>query len=197
MSFLIHWLFNPAGVTPHGFCLLWQPGLLWTHALSDTTVGVAYLAVSLALAVFARRRGDLAFRPVFWCFAAFVLLCGLGHWLAVLTLWVPAYGIEGAVKAATAAVSVATAAALWRSLPQALALPSPAQLNQANAALRDSEARHRASFERSPAPLYTLDGDDIVIDVSDSWLATGARWLGAPSPGSARPAPKPGSRPTA
>jgi C4-dicarboxylate-specific signal transduction histidine kinase len=58
-----------------------------------------------------------------------------------LTLWFPAYGLEGVVKAATAAVSLFTAVALWRLMPQALALPSPAQFRQANEALIESQAR--------------------------------------------------------
>jgi signal transduction histidine kinase/CheY-like chemotaxis protein len=137
------WLFDPAGLTPHGFCLLWDPGLIWLHALSDIGIGVAYFTIPLALAVFARRRRDLVFRPVFWLFAAFILLCGTGHLLDVLTLWVPAYWADGLVKAATAIVSIVTAVALWWLLPQALALPSPGQLRDANAALLASEERLR------------------------------------------------------
>ena len=86
------WLFDPSGLTPHGFCLLWEPGLLWLHALADICVGLAYFSIPAALFVFLRRRPDLVFRPVFWLFAAFILLCGGGHFIEVLTLWVPAYG---------------------------------------------------------------------------------------------------------
>jgi signal transduction histidine kinase/CheY-like chemotaxis protein len=137
------WLFDPAGLTPHGFCLLWDPGLIWLHALSDIAIGVAYFTIPMALAVFARHRRDLVFRPVFWLFAAFILLCGTGHLLDVLTLWVPAYWADGLVKAATAIVSIITAVGLWWLLPQALALPSPGQMREANAALQESEDRLR------------------------------------------------------
>jgi signal transduction histidine kinase/CheY-like chemotaxis protein len=140
---LTTWLFDPSGLTPHGFCLLWDPGLIWLHAASDIGIGVAYFTIPAALAVFVRRRRDLVFRPVFLLFAAFILLCGTGHLLDVLTLWVPAYWADGLVKAATATVSIITAVAVWWLLPRALALPSPAQLRQANAALLESEARLR------------------------------------------------------
>jgi signal transduction histidine kinase/CheY-like chemotaxis protein len=99
----------------------------------------------LALVVIARRRSDLVFRPLLWLFAAFILLCGTTHWLDLVTLWVPAYGLQAIVKVATAAVSIFTAVALWRLLPQALTLPSPAQLREANAALRASEERFHQS----------------------------------------------------
>jgi PAS domain S-box-containing protein len=134
------WLFDPSGLTPHGFCLLWEPGLIWTDALSDGGIALAYMMIAGCLMAFARRRADLAFRPLCWLFAAFILLCGTAHLLDVVTLWLPAYGLEASVKAANAIVSSATALVLWRMIPRALALPSPAQLRQANAALRDNQA---------------------------------------------------------
>lgn len=134
-SDLGNWLFSSSGPTAHGFCLLWEPGLIWTFALSDTSVALAYFSIPITLAVIGRRRRDLVFRPLLWLFATFILLCGTTHWLDLLTLWVPVYGLEAVIKAATAAVSVFTAIVLWRLLPDALALPSPAQMREANAAL--------------------------------------------------------------
>jgi PAS domain S-box-containing protein len=144
MNALAHWLFNPSGLTPHGFCLLWEPGLIWLHALSDIGIGLSYFAIPIVLSVIIRRRPDLVFRPVVTLFAAFILLCGTGHWLDVLTLWVPAYGLEGVVKALTAIVSTVTAVALWRLTPEAIRLPSPLQMRKARADLRvvrQAEAR--------------------------------------------------------
>ena len=166
-----NWLFDPSGLTPHGFCLLWQPWLIWLHAGSDTAISLAYFSIPLALAIFASRRRDLVFRPLFWLFTAFILLCGTGHAFNVLTLWYPAYGAEAVVKLLNAAVSVVTAVALWRLLPQALALASPGQLRDANEALRQSEARHRVSFVQSPVPMHVLDRNGVVTSVSNSWLA--------------------------
>ncbi len=139
--------------------------------MSDTGIALAYFTIPLALAIFARRRSDLVFRPMFWLFATFILLCGTTHLLDVVTLWVPAYGLEAMVKAATAIVSMVTAVALWRLLPHALALPSSAQLQAANLALQESEARHRASFEQSPVPMHMFDGQGIVTGVSNTWLS--------------------------
>jgi signal transduction histidine kinase/ActR/RegA family two-component response regulator len=148
-------LLDPSGLTPHGFCLLWEPGLLWLHAASDALIGIAYYSIPLALIYFVRRRTDLVFGWVFWLFAAFILACGTTHFLSIVTLWQPAYWLEGAVKAFTAILSVGTAVALWPLLPRALAIPSPQALRDVNeelarriadrdkaeTALRASEAR--------------------------------------------------------
>jgi signal transduction histidine kinase/HPt (histidine-containing phosphotransfer) domain-containing protein len=153
------WLFDPAGLSPHGFCLAWEPGLIWLHALSDVAIGSAYFTIPFALMVFVRKRQDLVFRPVFALFAAFIFLCGTGHWLNLLTLWVPAYGMEGVVKGMTGVVSLITAGTLWLLLPRALELPSPAQLKRANDTLLEHEqieirlvaAVKEASLERESA----------------------------------------------
>ncbi len=168
---LANWLFDPSGLTPHGFCLLWQPGLIWTYATADVGIGIAYFTIPIGLAWFARRRRDLVYGRILWLFAAFILLCGTTHWLDVLTLWVPAYGLEAAVKTATALVSLVTAFALWRLMPQALSIPTAARMRETSDALRQSEARYRLSFEQSPVPLHTLDGNDVITGVSNSWLA--------------------------
>jgi signal transduction histidine kinase/CheY-like chemotaxis protein len=139
-SALTNWLFNP-GLTPHGFCLLWDPGLIWTYALSDAGIGLAYFSIPVALAAIARNRSDLVFSPLLWLFAAFILLCGTTHWIDVLTLWTPAYGIGAAVRVATALASVFTAIALWMLLPDAVTFPTPEQMREANAELKSTQER--------------------------------------------------------
>ena len=144
LSEIGRWLVEPAGLTPHGFCLLWEPGLIWLHAGSDFVIGSSYLTIPFALMAIIRQRQDLLFRPVFILFAAFILFCGAGHWLDLLTLWIPAYGIEGVVKAMTAAISLLTAVATWKLIPAAVKLPSPSQLQAAHMALTEREEAARA-----------------------------------------------------
>ncbi len=173
-----------SGLTPHGFCLAWQPGLIWLHAVSDLLIAAAYFSIPAALLTFLRRRSDLAFKPVVGLFAAFILACGTTHVLGAVTLWVPAYWLDGAVKALTAVLSVLTAALLWPLLPKALALPSPVQMRRANEALarevaqssaatirlRQNEARQKLLYARTPAALYAVDAQGTLLDVSDRWL---------------------------
>ena len=65
--------FNEGGLPPHGFCLLWDPGLIWLHVVSDAVIGVSYYSIPLALAYFVGRRKDVAFGWIFYMFAAFIL----------------------------------------------------------------------------------------------------------------------------
>ncbi len=147
------------GLAPHGYCLLWDPKLVWTHVVSDLLIGLAYFSIPVVLASFLARRRDVQFGWVVGLFAAFIMACGLTHFMSILVLWVPAYGIEGLIKGVTAIVSVGTAIALWPLLPKAIALPSPAQLAVANADLvmrvgeRDDalEALKRETAERERA----------------------------------------------
>src|SRR3954471_21404664 len=137
-SSLVSWLFDSEGLAAHGLCLLWDPWLIRAYTLSDIGIAIAYFAIPVYLLVFARCRRDLAVRPIFLLFATFILLCGTTHVLEVVTLWQPAYGLQVVVNAATALVSICTAIALWWLMPIALRLPSPAQWEAMNAALRES-----------------------------------------------------------
>jgi signal transduction histidine kinase len=128
MSGLQDWLLDPGGLTPHGFCLAWQPQLLWLHAGSNLLIALAYYSIPLALMLFVRRRSDLAFPWVFWLFAAFILACGTTHVLRLATIWLPMYWLDGMVMLLTAAISIVTAVMLWPLIPRALALPTPERL---------------------------------------------------------------------
>lgn len=131
--------------SPHGICLLWQPELIWLHVVSDALIALAYFSIPVALTIFVSRRRDIRFGWVYWAFAIFILACGLTHVLSIYTLWVPVYGIEGLVKAATAAASIFTAAMLWPLLPKLLAIPSPFELHEAKTALAEEEIKSRDS----------------------------------------------------
>jgi PAS domain S-box-containing protein len=131
--------------SPHGICLLWEPELIWLHVVSDAVIAMAYFSIPFALAIFVSKRRDLKFGWVYWSFGIFILACGLTHILSIYTLWVPVYGIEGLVKAATAVASIVTAGMLWPLLPKLLAIPSPFELRQAQEALKEEESKGRDS----------------------------------------------------
>ncbi|WP_071515526.1 PAS domain S-box protein [Geitlerinema sp. PCC 9228] len=132
---------------PHGHCFLWKPELVGLHVTSDLLTAVSYYSISLLLLYLIYRRSDLPFENIFWLFAAFIFCCGTTHLFAAWTLWQPIYWIEGAVKAITAGVSVWTALVVIPLIPQALNLPSPEQLREANRQL-EAEIRDRRETEK-------------------------------------------------
>lgn len=121
---------------PHGHCYLWQPDLVWLHILSDSLIAFSYYSIPLTLVYFIRRREDIPFKNIFILFCAFIISCGTTHVMEIWTLWHPYYWLSGTIKAITAIISFYTALNLIPLVPQALALPRPAQLEKANKALQ-------------------------------------------------------------
>lgn len=139
-------LFDSSSFIPHGHCYLWRPGLVWLHLISDAIIALAYYSIPLTLFYFVRKRKDLPFHGIFLLFAAFIIFCGTTHIVAIWTLWHPIYWLSGLIKAGTAIISMFTAIELVPLVPQALALPSPTQLQEANTALH-SEIDERLRIE--------------------------------------------------
>ncbi|NJR32914.1 MAG: hypothetical protein HC778_09085 [Chamaesiphon sp. CSU_1_12] len=141
---------------PHGHCYLWNTQLVGLHLLSDLTIAIAYFSIPLTLFYFVEQREDLPFNWIFTLFGAFIVLCGTTHLLEVWTLWHPVYWLSGSVKAMTANRVRHTQRSCWcRLIPQALKLPSPAQLEAANRELQQ-QIRNR---ELAEAHIQQLNED--------------------------------------
>ncbi len=138
------------GFMPHGFCLLWRPGLVWLHVMSDTGIAASYYMIPAVLAYFIARRRDLPFPAIFWMFSAFILLCGTTHLMNIWVLWRPNYYVEGWIKAATAIVSITTTVMLFYYVPKGLELVGAKQLADENvkltAMVEFSEERERVTL---------------------------------------------------
>jgi two-component system, NtrC family, sensor kinase len=129
---LLRSLFDNNLFIPHGHCYLWKPSLVWLHIASDSLIALAYYSIPIILVYFVQKRQDFPFKLILLLFGAFIVSCGTTHVMAVWTLWHPTYWLSGFLKFITASISVYTAVVLVPIIPQALALPSPAQLEAAN-----------------------------------------------------------------
>src|SRR4051794_39784291 len=132
---VINGLFSSDTFMPHGMCFNWQPEMIWLHVVSDAAIALAYYSIPFSLIYFISKRRDFEFRYMFLLFGIFILACGTTHLMGIWTIWNPDYAADGMIKAITAVASVGTALIVWRVMPEALALPSPAQLREANSAL--------------------------------------------------------------
>jgi PAS domain S-box-containing protein len=101
---------------------------------------------------------------------------------------VPAYGVEGVVKAATGAVSLFTAISVWTLVPSALAIQSSARVGEITDALSERERLGlelaqkvateqkqafqyaRSLIEASLDPLVTIDPEGKITDVNEATI---------------------------
>lgn len=128
---------------PHGVCLLWKPVVLWTFVIANLITALSYFSIPVALSYFVYKRKDVEFKWIFILFSLFIFTCGMTHVLAVVTIWIPVYGLSAAMEAFTAITSVFAAIMLWPLIPKALRIPSPAALMQANQQLQSEILYHK------------------------------------------------------
>ena len=135
--------------TPHGFCYLWNPHLVWLHVISDGLITLSYYCIPIILIYFVRKNRKLPFNRIFWMFGTFILACGTTHLMEIWNVWHGNYLIAGIVKAITAVASVLTAAMLIPLVPMVIALPERAHLQKVNRSLE----REIAEWKRADSPI--------------------------------------------
>lgn len=163
------------GWMPHGFCIQWTPGILWSYVIADALTALSYYAIPLALAYVAWRRKDLQFRRVYLMFCAFILACGTSHLFSIVLLWQPLYWLDAIIKVITAGLSVATAAYLIRLIPLALQQRTSVELEnkllhgliqQSSTELTKLNTRFYATFENAPIGIINLSPEGIFLEVN-------------------------------
>jgi len=162
-------------LTPHGACLLWKPELIWLNVISDALIAGAFFVTAFVLAFFAWRRGRdmmFAFRVTFWAFAIFFTACGVTRLLSILTLWVPAYDIEGVTKGVLALISVGISTGLLVLLPRIMVLSTRVQLQQALEALEE-EIRQRRKAEAMVQRFREIEANEAQVRQAQKMEAIG------------------------
>src|SRR3984885_1732026 len=125
---------------PHGYCYLWNPGMVWLHVISDALITLSYYCIPIVLIYFIRKNRDIPFNRVFWMFGIFILACGTTHLMEIWNVWHGSYLLAGVIKAITAGVSLLTAAMLIPLVPKVISLPSRIHLQEVNHKLEEEIA---------------------------------------------------------
>jgi signal transduction histidine kinase len=135
---------------PHVYCYLYDKNLIALHLGSDAVIWLSYVSIALTLGYLVRRtQREIPFSWMFLAFGAFIIACGFTHFMEMVVLWKPLYGLAGDVKLVTALASLVTAIALPPLVPQIQSMISSASLSedrglrleQANQELHDLSAR--------------------------------------------------------
>ncbi len=139
---------------PHGYCIAWEPTILWPWVVGNLLIAMAYLALPVMIYKIARRRSDLkpSVGNVFWLGAMFILLCGVGHVINTINFWQGWYQIESIWALGTGLISMTTTGVLWFRLDTILNLPSRAELDHNYKMIKE----HLEEYERLKA-LYQED----------------------------------------
>lgn len=120
---------------PHGHCYLWEPIIMWSHAISDSIIAFAYFTIPLTLIYIVRKRKDFTYIWLLILFAIFILGCGTTHIFDVITIWTPLYRLDSIVRVITALASIATAVVLARITPAILVIPNTKEWERVNSEL--------------------------------------------------------------
>ena len=140
----LHWLMPGSGdFMPHGFCYLWNPLILWLHVVSDGLITLSYYCIPIILLCFIHKNRAIAFNRIFWMFGGFILACGTTHLMEIWNIWHASYLAAGLLKAATAVLSVMTAAMLIPLVPKVMSLPAQFHLQEVNRRLERQIAERK------------------------------------------------------
>ncbi len=125
---------------PHGHCYYWAPEILWSHAISNSIIALAYCAIPLTLIYIFKKRDDFKFIWMMVLFAIFILGCGITHIMDVIVIWEPIYRLDAFFRIITAFASIGTAIVLIRVTPDILKIPTSSEWQRINLALQEKQA---------------------------------------------------------
>jgi PAS domain S-box-containing protein len=132
---------------PHGHCYFWEPSVLWSYAISDSIIAIAYFSIPLALLYIYLKRKDFTYVWMIILFAIFIAGCGITHVFDVVNIWRPLYHLDVIARIITAMASIGTAAVLIKFTPKIIDIPTAEQWKKVNEELLALNEELRAQLE--------------------------------------------------
>ena len=132
---------------PHGHCYMWKPEIVYTNAIADSVIALAYMTIPLSLVYIVRIRKDFNYHWLVVLFAVFILGCGATHVMDVVNIWKPVYRLDSTLRVITALASIGTAIMLVKLTPQILLIPDANVFKKMNEELKFSNNQLEDSLE--------------------------------------------------
>ncbi|MBA3901095.1 MAG: GHKL domain-containing protein, partial [Bacteroidetes bacterium] len=129
-------------------CGEWSDFHGWLYIISDIFIGLAYTGIPIIILIYVwKKNKNVPFQHIFLLFGAFILFCGLTHFMDAIIFWWPAYRLSALIRFFTAVVSIATLIALYKILPDIFSLKTSAQFKHELEQRIIAEERLRAKNE--------------------------------------------------
>jgi chemotaxis family two-component system sensor kinase Cph1 len=154
-------LFATDGWPPRWHCGNWTSFHGWLYILSDLTIWIAYFLIPLIILNYlGKKKNGVKFQSVYLLFAAFILLCGITHFLDAMMFWIPMYRLNALVRFITGVVSMLTVYYLFKILPQAFRQKSNIELER-EVALRIQAEQNLAEANASLTSFAYIASHDL------------------------------------
>lgn len=111
---------------------------MWSYAISDSIIALAYFVIPLSLIKIIRKRNDFSYMWMLVLFAIFIIGCGITHVMDVINIWEPFYRLDSFFRIITALASIGTAIMLIRITPQLILFPSAKKWKELNEELHNA-----------------------------------------------------------
>jgi len=123
-------------------CGYWSDFHGWLYIISDLLIWLAYFLIpAIIISYFTRKRDAIKFRRIYLLFAAFILLCGVTHFLDATMFWIPMYRFNALIRFVTAITSLLTVYFLVKNLPAAFRQKTSIELEREIARREEAELR--------------------------------------------------------
>ncbi|HVT88554.1 MAG TPA: HAMP domain-containing sensor histidine kinase [Tepidisphaeraceae bacterium] len=132
---------DTSGFTPQWDSSNWSHEHGWLEVGSAFVIGIACLAMGLALLHLARRRSGHAHCSPIYLFAFFILFNGITCLLNASMFWWPAYRLTALITTATAVLALIAFLSMIPMIPRLVSLRSSVELQ------REIVQRHRTEME--------------------------------------------------
>ncbi len=160
-------LFGSDGLVPTGMNDSWPDWLTWEHRIGHGMVWLAFMAIPAILWRLGIEKPNFVRNPrLVKAFAGVIALCGLAHFLELMSFYHPLHRLSGHLLVLTGIAAWYVLAMLWRAWPRLKSLKGPADLeeeiDEGNRKLDGALTELRALVECIPSVVWTARPDGVM-----------------------------------